>query len=982
HQRGVVEAALNRTAAAVESFQHAVRLAPGNVEALYLLARCLIRLGRPDEAERFLTKALQIDPGHLGAGQLSGDLAYDRKDFRLALERYRRLDYSEIADEKLIERVARCEMEAGAPSVAADLLGRRKRLSISGLLTLGRSLGRLGDWHMARRFLERLELSRATPEYRYYLGAACAADGQEQKAEKLLQALFDDADWGQRARTQLGHLRLRQGRYQEAEELYQSAGSDGHVNSSCVDLGRVSLLKGDPVRAQKHFQRALDQTGSADETTACAIEQSARFGLALAETQLGAPSRLTELTGDPELSPYAYEALADKAYEERRYVEAVALYEKAIAHRSSVPTSILARIATGCLHLNRYRQALPHLVELARRRREDVALRHNLALCRYRIGRDHFRNGRWDGARLEWDRAARLLETLEAEQASSVRACEAEAFYRTAEKLVLSEDEDNWQRAGELFEQGAVDFPDDPRWHFGAGLAWARTGDFERSADCFSRANQRKAGNVGFLLGQALSLQETGDGRHSRELLTPLLERPDTGPKDPLEQRLVVAARFAMIVSYVRDQDWRKAADALEPLLEHPLIRSSRRIGPVDIAQALVAYRALAGQRDRAREVADRYLKGQGAIGDLLIGLVQADSGDYEGAARTLGAVYARQKDPQICKVLVSCLLAAAAAKIREEELDDADRLVQQALRYNPTCHDAKRLATALSFGRQMGDLDLSQLDAAIARCREMVQSGGSAQAERTLAVLMHRRAFRMEEKRRTAEKAWSDCIAFWKDHILERASFWTQLAEEYNAGKSRREQVKPEDMQRWQKELPGEFASDHSVLARYYVENRDQEGVKRHLRLIWQWAPDYEPDTDFWAELFKMLDSRIANFLERLLGDMANGETREAVSTILGYYWTGQAAEHNAVAVQGFESAIQLVERAQSLYGEAGVIAVRDQIKEKLLECLREARRARDLIGKARRLAPNESEISERYDTFRSNCSTIESICRQFGIV
>ena len=45
------------------------------------------------------------------------------------------------------------------------------------------------------------------------------------------------------------------------------------------------------------------------------------------------------------------------------------------------------------------------VVDLSRRHPKSAAVRHNLAWCRYRLGQEHFRRGRWDQARADWNRA-------------------------------------------------------------------------------------------------------------------------------------------------------------------------------------------------------------------------------------------------------------------------------------------------------------------------------------------------------------------------------------------------------------------------------------------------------------------------------------------------------------------------------------------------------------------------------------------------
>lgn len=981
---GRAHASLGHHAEAITAYEKALLLDVRGAATLAHLARSHLVLGNRPAARQAAQRAFEAGPDLPEVVLLAADLAYADRDYARAVAGYRKLAPAALTS-NVVDRYARSLLETGDAAQALSLLQGRTNPDLFASLVRGRAHARLGQWPPALVELQRHDPAKTTAEYRYYLANALAANSKYAEAVALLGGLLSDAAWGTPARRCLGHVKLLSGDRAGARECYAA----GAKTTAAYDLGRIHLLDGDAEAARRQFEQAVGQP---------AVARAASLGLAIASARLGEDAAARQLAEDEQLGPWAVEQLADAAYEERHYVEACELYEKAIRHRSFVASSILCRLAVGYLQLNRYRDALPHLVELVRRSPRVVALRYNLAVCRFRLGQNHFRQGRWDLAREELSRCGQLLAALpqtEAE-AAAVRRWEQEATYRSAAALLLAEPARELDRALQLFRSGAQHGANEPRWQLGIGLAQALAGRHNEAGAAFAAATRLVPDRLAFALGEGISLLEH-DPAAAGQVLARVTQQTQHAapPSGPLYQ---LAARFGQVVAHVRQRQWAEAARLLEALMTHPLVRSSSRLGPVDIAQAAVAYYALAGDRDRAADIAKRHLPEGQTLGNLLIGMVQAESGDYTGATDTLGQAYAQQKQPAVRALLVACLLAAAAERILAQDQAGARPFVQRALEVAPDDKDARRLAQALAFNQNFRNLDLKEIDKTIAQCEKLIESEEpSMQLLRTLGVLYHRRAVSRDQKGRNSEPFWQECTTFWKKRILDTNSFWERYQDEYNAGKGRREQIKPEDVTQWRAELPATFAAAHASYTSAALRNSDPDAARRHLELIWQWKPDFEPPKDFLVADLGEIDERTVNLLTDLIDKVRNKAVRETLGQLAGAYWNRQGAEalagavnDNTQSVRQAEVAMQVCNQlASSIAGNpyaAQVLLERtiqelDEALEKSHRARRQLETARDLVDRACKLAPhvpvfaeNRNAIRDFLNTVRQNASAIES--------
>ena len=966
-QLGRVRGLQNRHRDAVDALLRARALDPALAGIAAPLGRAALALDDRTLARDNLAIAQKETPNGADTLRLAGDLAFVEGKFAEALESYALLGTPKADDGELLFRVASCELEAGNPARVAPLLAKCDRLSPEARLVLGRSFGRLGDWPKSVETLDALPVEQRSPTYRYYLAAAWGATGRAADAEKQFRDLQSTPELKGRCRRQLGHLFALAGKHEAAKAWYESAADD-----NAFDLGRVALLRRDWPEARRLFGLAAKDPSR---------DGVGRLGTLLVGIEEGG-GNVDELLNEPRLAPFAHERLGRKQFDNNRYLQSLEHLEKAVKGRRAVPSDLLGRLADSCLILGRFAEALPHLDELETRFPRSVEVRNNLAWCRYRLGQDYFRKGRWDQAREEWHRAGHFCRPTLPAQAREIARAEREAAYRTVVDILAAPDfRGELDHARNLSELACKNAADEARWWFVAGLAASFAGEQKEASERFARASDLDGERTGFALGLALSqlaLDRTDEAMRSLEK-TLRLAAANPQKTQPL---LPVAARFALASCHTRHQRWAPAAEALAPLIDDPLIQGSNRISSKDVARIVVAYFGLAGDNARAAEVARKSLGQDAPLSNLILGLIRIEGGDYAGAADTLEAAHRQSPDLAVAEVLVSCLLATAARFALDGDLKAALTFVRRALAIAPTNALAGRLAGAIDSGQRLKNLDLKQLDAAVRDCETMVKDSSSSQLLRTLAVLYHRRALQSELSS-SAQANWDRCVDFWRKRLLNENAFWTDFEQEYNAGKKPREQLKKDDLAKWRQDVRGQLAGDHARFVAAYLRDKNAAGLQRHLTLIWEWDPDFVPKPDFLQKELQNLDDKSADLLGGAVPKIKAEKARKAIGSIAAVYWCGKAREANNRAVgrsnQSQAAVDQIVNLAKAM-PESLRSVVLPQVKSALdnaiaqgATAVKELKEARAILDKAKKLAADLPDVKQVDELIEKNLSGIE---------
>ena len=244
---------------AIAAFERALRSAPTDVPTMIWLAEAALDQGRPEVAERFLTKALSLQPGSAAANYGLGRAALARKDYVRAaqsLERALALDskasiihyslamaYRGLGDHRRAESHLQ---QRGTLQIQPDPLRKALDEMLHSALTYEKNAdvaGNRGEWADAAEYLKKavaLAPTRASPRHKlgtalFYLKDRRGAFMQFQEAVRL-SPNFAGAHYA------LGVMHEEAGEREQAIESYSAAvkSDPAHVDAR---LGLANALR-------------------------------------------------------------------------------------------------------------------------------------------------------------------------------------------------------------------------------------------------------------------------------------------------------------------------------------------------------------------------------------------------------------------------------------------------------------------------------------------------------------------------------------------------------------------------------------------------------------------------------------------------------------------------------------------------------------------------------------------------------------------
>jgi hypothetical protein len=197
----------------------------------------------------------------------------------------------------------------------------------------------------------------------------------------------------------------------------------------------------------------------------------------------------------------------------------------------------------------------------------------------------------------------------------------------------------------------------------------------------------------------------------------------------------------------------------------------------------------------------------------------------------------------------------------------------------------------------------------------------------------------------------------------------------------------------KWRLDLPVEFAKGHASYVGACLKKSDKAGLRRHLGLIWEWAPEFEPPEGFLTADVAQLDDAMARLLEDILKSVPNA-VRKTLSTLLGGFWNGKgvavanrAAEINSAGVNAANQGAAMAEKL----GAAAALLIKVLLRQARDQCEQArklVREAQDHLNKAKGFAPdlpvlrdNLTKVEELRKTVQENYDAISRICGQVGI-
>jgi len=152
----------------------------------------------------------------------------------------------------------------------------------------------------------------------------------------------------------------------------------------------------------------------------------------------------------------------------------------------------------------------------------------------------------------------------------------------------------------------------------------------------------------------------------------------------------------------------------------------------------------------------------------------------------------------------------------------------------------------------------------------------------------LHRKAMEAEKSSPNPDATWNACLSFWKRNVLDNREFWLRFVASYNASRGRGEKLRADEADALRAGVADRLVDVHLALARHFRENRAENGLVRHLNLIWQWKPDFQLPAGFLPALVNVrkLDDWQAETLEKASGRLANAKLKDEFRKLLAIYW------------------------------------------------------------------------------------------------
>ncbi len=303
----------------LESFQRALELDPGDVEAKFLVGTALVRQRQFDKALEIFDAVAKVDRDFPGLALERGILFQESGRTEEALREYESALAKAPTDTDLMLKVGCGKADAGAGEEAEKLLKKvleQRQTSAETYFCLGRALMMKHDLGEAIKAFERaIQIDPNHAEYYLYVGWAANEAGAIAKASTALKKALEldqglaDAYW------QRGVLRVRQTRPKDAIEDLQKALElrpsryEAHADLALAyyDLGKEDLALGEWQKAisanpneatwRFHYGKLLNlrlQNGAAAEQLKKAIELAEASGGT--EPWISEAQRLTALS--------------------------------------------------------------------------------------------------------------------------------------------------------------------------------------------------------------------------------------------------------------------------------------------------------------------------------------------------------------------------------------------------------------------------------------------------------------------------------------------------------------------------------------------------------------------------------------------------------------------------------------------------------------------------------------------------------------
>lgn len=581
---------------------------PGNAEAAQLASVIYQKQRNLERAMSTLAESIEKNPKDVGTRQQLARLYASQKDIEKAEQLLREI--VAIEPQKISHRTTLAVFlnQTNQLDEAEQVLREAVQAEPSDsqrMLLLAEFLANRRGFDQAERELKKaIDADGKAASLQFALGSLYEKNGTADKAAEVYRGLIDDYGTkpdGLQARTALGEVRFRQGRFDEANQLASEVlKENARDNRALLLKGRVAMQKGDAVSAISSFRSVLkDQPESPDVLTLLAdahamnrepelarehfhkaseanprnvatrvryaqfLAASGDHGAALKEVDralavdgedvgalsmkaeiqansrdlTGAESTLRKLKSAHPKNPVGHYLTGQLLAGQKKYEQAIQEFEQALALAPAKPDALTALINA---HLaSGHPDRAEKRIESALKTTPDAALLHNL------LGEVYLRQKKHGDAERALARARELQPGWNVP-------------YNNLAMLYAMQG--NHAAAVSTLEAGLKSIPSDPMLLMALAQANERKGDHAASIDAYERVLKQRPNNLVAANNLAALLadhrNDTEGLNRARELL-PLLEQSS----EP-------ALRDTAAWVYYRAGQADKAISLLKPVVE------------------------------------------------------------------------------------------------------------------------------------------------------------------------------------------------------------------------------------------------------------------------------------------------------------------------------------------------------------------------------------------------------------------------------
>lgn len=270
-ERGMAELPVD-AAAAEQSFDHALRLAPNSLRALNGAAWAAERRGLDEKALSLLIKARKIEPGDVTTLMHFANVCL-RRDLGLDAEQAAKQAYTlQPSNKSALYLLARSEVSLSNWQQAYDLFDRFSKRVPNFPLTyfaMGWLDIKLDRTQEARRMLQHcLSLAPQVVDARYELAQLELDDGNLNRAEELLREVLKQQPRHAKANMALGDLMMRRGQLDQAQQYLETATKqDPELGAAHYKLSMLYFRKHQPEAGEKEKAVARALIAKADKAS-------------------------------------------------------------------------------------------------------------------------------------------------------------------------------------------------------------------------------------------------------------------------------------------------------------------------------------------------------------------------------------------------------------------------------------------------------------------------------------------------------------------------------------------------------------------------------------------------------------------------------------------------------------------------------------------------------------------------------------------